>query len=129
MRWSLLTSLLAPWSTVLPDNLTSSQLVKKLWNVWKVHQRIYKSQPPVRTLSQINPVHAPTLPPKGLPLLYPNFTSFLILSFHLRLGLPSGFPSFRIPHQNSVCTSPLPYTCYMTRPSHSSRFDHPNSIW
>jgi hypothetical protein len=37
--------------------------------------------------------------------------------------------SFRFPHQNSVCTSPLPRTCYMLLPSHSSWFDHPNNIW
>ena len=28
-----------------------------------------------------------------------------------------------------VYTSTLPYVCYMPRPSHSSRFDHPNNIW
>ena len=32
-------------------------------------------------------------------------------------------------HQNSGCTTPVPFTCHMLRPSHSSRFDHPNSIW
>jgi hypothetical protein len=32
---------------------------------------------------------------------------------------PSGFP-----HQNPVCTSSLPHTCYTPCPSHSSRFDH-----
>ena len=35
---------------------------------------------------------------------------------------------FRSPQQNPVCTSSLLYTCYITRPSHSSWFDHPNSI-
>ena len=34
----------------------------------------------------------------------------------------------RFPYQNPVCTSPLPHTCHMPRPSHSSRFDHPNNI-
>jgi hypothetical protein len=29
---------------------------------------------------------------------------------------------------NCMYTSPLPRTCYMTRSSHSSRFDHPNDI-
>jgi hypothetical protein len=28
----------------------------------------------------------------------------------------------RFPHQNPVCTSPLPYTCYMPCPSHSLDF-------
>ena len=39
------------------------------------------------------------------------------------------FLSFRFPHQNPICTSPLLHTCHMPRPSHSSRFDHPNNIW
>ena len=52
----------------------------------------------------------------------------LILSFHLRLGLPIGlFPS-GFPHQNPVHTSPLPHTRHMPRPSHSSRFYHPHNI-
>ena len=36
--------------------------------------------------------------------------------------------SQRFPHQNPVCTSSLLYTCYMTRPFHSSGFGRPN-IW
>jgi hypothetical protein len=35
--------------------------------------------------------------------------------------------SLRFPHQNFLYTS-LSHTCYMPRPSHYSRFDHPNSI-
>ena len=30
-------------------------------------------------------------------------------------------------HPNRVSTSPLPHTCYMPRPPHSSRFDIPNN--
>ena len=30
--------------------------------------------------------------------------------------------SLGLPHQNPVCISPLPHTCYLPRPSHSSRF-------
>jgi hypothetical protein len=37
--------------------------------------------------------------------------------------------SLSSPHQNPVCTSPLPHTCYMSCPSHSLWFDHPNDIW
>jgi hypothetical protein len=33
-----------------------------------------------------------------------------------------------LPHQNPVYASPLPHTCYMPRPSHSSRVYHPNNI-
>ena len=35
----------------------------------------------------------------------------------------------RFSHQNSGCTTPVPFTCHMLRPSHSSRFDHPSNIW
>jgi hypothetical protein len=35
-------------------------------------------------------------------------------------------PSF--PHQNPVCTSPLPHTRYMPRSFHYSRFYQPNNI-
>ena len=50
----------------------------------KIHYRIYKNPPIVPVLSQINPVH----------VLHPTAWGFiLILSSHLRLGLPSGiFP-------------------------------------
>jgi len=37
--------------------------------------------------------------------------------------------SFRYHHQNPVCISSIPNICYMNRPSHSSRFDHPKIIW
>jgi hypothetical protein len=36
--------------------------------------------------------------------------------------------SFRFPHQNHLYNCPLPHTCYMTPPSHFSRFDHPKKI-
>jgi hypothetical protein len=55
-----------------------------LWNP-KVHYHIHKFPPSVSILSQPNPVHTPHAT---------SWRSILILSFHLRLGLPSGlFPS------------------------------------
>jgi len=65
---------------------------------------------------------------QSMPLHPPSWRSILILSYHLRLGLPSVFPS-GFSTKNPVYTSPLPHTCYMPRPSHSSRFDHPNNIY
>jgi hypothetical protein len=35
----------------------------------------------------------------------------------------------RFPQQNPVCTSPFPNRCYIPRPSHYCRFNHPNNIW
>ena len=109
----------------------------------------HKCPPPVPILIRLDPVHTP----------HPtSWRSILILSSHLRLGLPSGlFPlrltpliaelnlichllallgthhflhvsRKRVKHQNPVRASPLPHKRYMPRESHSSRFYHPNSI-
>jgi hypothetical protein len=62
----------------------SQEILSILWNL-KVHDRIHKCPTPVLTLSLLNPVHTshPT-----------SWRFILILSSHLRLGLPSGlFPS------------------------------------
>jgi hypothetical protein len=69
-----------------------------------VRYRIDKSCPSVPILSQINPVHTihPTSP-----------RSILILSTHLRLGLPSGlFPSgFPTDNLYAIPFSPIRATC------------------
>ena len=57
-----------------------------------------------------------------------SWRSILILSSHLRLGLPSPL-SLTLPHQNPVCTSPLYHTRYLSHPSYFSWFDHSNNIW
>ena len=86
----------------------------------KVHDRIHSQPSPVCILRQINPVH--------------DFPSYNFKS-HFNIIIPSTpcsskwSHSLRSPHQNPVCTSPLPPTCYMTRQYNSSLSDHPNNIW
>jgi hypothetical protein len=77
-------SLMEPSPSWEPDNCAATQeLPSVLWNP-KVHYRPHKSPPLVSILSQIDPI--PTIPS--------YLRSILILSTHLRLGLPSGpFPS------------------------------------
>ena len=81
------TYLLTPWSRVLLEKLTSSAASQEipctLWNP-KVHHCIHKCPPSVPILSQLHPVSTPPTSQR----------SILILSSHLRLGLPSG-PVYR----------------------------------
>jgi hypothetical protein len=81
------------------------EILRILWNP-TVHYRIHKCPPPVSSLSQSKLV----LPP------HPTFRrSILILSFHLRQGLPSGlFPSG---FPTKTLNTPLPSPIRTTRPA------------
>ena len=96
----------------------SQEIPRIVWNP-KVHYRIHKSPPPVSILSQFDTVHAP-------------ISHFL--KIHLNIifsSTPASLKwslSIRFPHQNPEYACPLPHTCYMLRPSHSCRFNHPKII-
>jgi hypothetical protein len=68
---------LSTW--VVANCVATQELPGILWNP-KVHCRVQKSPPLVPILSPINPIHT----------ISPYLRSILILSTHLRLGLPSG---------------------------------------
>jgi len=116
----LLTYLLTPWSRVLLEKLTGSQLVKKF---------------PHFTEPEGSLPHSPV--PPNCP--YPetdqssSCTPPHFLKIHLGIILPftpgssKWSLSVRFPDQIPAYTSFLPHTCYMPRQSYS-RFYHPNDI-
>ena len=93
----------------------SQEIPRILWNP-KVHYRIRKCPPPVPILNLIKPVHA----------LIPNF---LNIHFNIILSFRPGSSKWSLSLSFPTKAYPLPHTCYMSRLSHSSRFDHPNNIW
>ena len=101
------------------DRFSASQEIPGILRNTEVHYRFHKRPPPVSVLSQIDPVHI--------------LTPHLLKVHHISIlpskpGSAKWFLSLGFPNQNPVYTSPLPHTCYMPRPSHSSRFYHPNNI-
>jgi hypothetical protein len=98
--------LLTPWSRVFPEKLICCQLVKKFPAFYGT-QRFITAFAYARhlSLSWARSIHS-------IPYHSTSWRSTLILFFHLSLVLPSSrFPSF--PHQNTVCPSPIPHTCYI----------------
>ena len=82
----------------------SQEIPRILWNP-KVHYRIHKCLPLVPNLRQLKP--APT---------HTSWRSILILSSHLRLGLPSGLLSSGFP--TGTLYTPLPSPIRATCPAH-----------
>ena len=120
-RLYLITYLFTPWCRVLLEKLSGLQLVKK-FPAYHGTRRFITALTRVRqlSLSCASPIQS----------IYPHLTSWrsiLILSTHIRIGLPCGlFPSsFPTKTLYTPFSSP---TRHMPSPSHSSRFYHPHNI-
>jgi hypothetical protein len=113
--------ILTPWSRVLLQKLTGFAVKNSPHFMGpNAHYRIHKCLQTVPILSQLDPVRTPTS---------------IFLKIHLNIILPStpGSPkrslSLRF-HPPKLCIQTLLFhhTRYMLRPSHTSRFYHPNNI-
>ena len=111
----ILTYLLTPCSRVPLEKLTgfaaSQEIPRISWNP-KVHYRTHKRPPPVPILSHPHPV--PTIPSHFLKI-------YLILSSHLRLGLPNGL--FRSGFPTKTLCTPLPSSIRALCPAHPILLD------
>jgi hypothetical protein len=117
-----LTHSLTPYNTALLQKLTGLQPVKKF-------PAFHGTRRFITALTIAH--HLSLFWSSSIQSIYTHPTScrsILILSTHLRLGLPSGLFPPGFPPKNPVYTSSLPHTRYMPSPSHSSPFYLPNSI-
>ena len=111
------THLLTPWNRVLLEKLTGSagsQEIPPLFGT-RTFLTVFTSARHL-SLSWANSIQSPQPPPT-------SWRSILVLSSHLRLGLPNGLFTSGFPTR-TLCT-PLPSPI---RASHSSRFYHPHDI-
>ena len=96
----ILTYLLTPWCRVLLEKLTGLRLVKKF-------PTFYQTRRFITALTSVGHLSLSWASP--IQSIYPHPTSVLILSTHLRLGLPSGsFPPVSPPRPYTP-PSPHPY--------------------
>ena len=102
----LLTYLLTPWCRVLLELLTGLQLVKK-FPAFHGNRRFITAHTSVRHLSL-----SWAIPIQSTCPHLTSWRSILILSTHLRLGLPSGlFPPVSPPRPYTPLSSPIRATC------------------
>jgi hypothetical protein len=108
----LLTYLLMDQSPSEANWFIAIQEISRILLNPKVHYHIHNCPPPVSILSQPNPLHTP----------HQTFwRSTLILSSHLRLGLPSGLVPSGFP--TKTLYTPLSFTILATCPAHLILFD------
>ena len=109
MQWSI------SWKT--DRSVAGEGLPHILWYPM-FHYTVHGSLLLVSTSSRMNPVHA-------LPYSFFKIHFSIIPSTHI----PSKRSvTLRFSHQNPLCTSPPPITCYMYYPSYPPWFHHANSI-
>ena len=114
--------LLTPWCRVLLEKLTGSQLVKKF-------PAFHGTRKSITALTSV--CHLSLSWASPMKSIYPHPTSwrsFLILSTHLGIGLPSGLFSSGFPSKTVYTPLSSIHTRHMPNASHSYRFYHPHSI-
>jgi hypothetical protein len=68
-------------------------------------------------------------PDKFSPCPHPTYWKRITrVSFHLHLGLPNGLLPSGFPTKTPYAPLLYPHKCHVSRPSHYSRYDHPNNI-
>ena len=109
------------WCIVL-QKLTGLKLVKK-FPAFHGTRRFITALTSVRqlSLSWASPIQSINPHPT-------SWRSILILSTHLRLGLPTGLLPSGFPTKTLYSPTLLIHTRHMPSPSHSSRFHHPHNI-